>query len=98
MAAGSRPWQTPGHVSPKILENLVVSKWQRACDWLIYGHVICCLPRSSPGRHFECREEAGDEVVASPLPLFVFCDSGCRVERYPLFVTTRPSAGSVSEK
>ena len=37
-----RTWQTAGHVSPKILEN-----GSRPRDWLIYEHVICCLPGSS---------------------------------------------------
>ena len=56
MAARRTPWKSAGHVSPKILEILIFY------DWLIYGHVICCLPRSSPSRHFERREDPGDEV------------------------------------
>ena len=30
MAVRSRPWQTAGHVSIKILEILIVSNWQQA--------------------------------------------------------------------
>ena len=62
MAARRRPWQTAGHVSPKILEILIVSNGSGLYDWLIYGHVICCLPGFSLSRHFERREDPGDEV------------------------------------
>ena len=34
MVARKRPWQTAGRVSPKILEILIVSKWQQAL-WLV---------------------------------------------------------------
>ena len=34
-------------------------------DWLIYGHVVCCLPGFSPSRHFERREDPGNEVGAT---------------------------------
>ena len=36
------------------------------CDWLIEGHTICCLSGSSPSRHFEHREDPGDEVGCPP--------------------------------
>ena len=28
--------------------------------------MICCLPGSSPGRHFESREDPGNEVEVGP--------------------------------
>ena len=60
----SKLGQTAGHVSPKILEIFILSTWQRLCDWLIYGQVICCLPGSSPHRHFQHRKDPGEEAVS----------------------------------
>ena len=34
-AFGSKNLALAGHMSPKILEILIVSKWRLACDWLI---------------------------------------------------------------
>ena len=45
-----------------ILEILIVLIGIMVCDWLIYGHVICCWRGSLPRRHFERREDPGDEV------------------------------------
>ena len=63
------PWQITGHVSPKLLEILIVSKWSRLCDWLIYGHVICCLPEKTLGTRLGVPlaliEEPADSVQAS---------------------------------
>ena len=57
ITAWRRPWQTVGHLSPKILENF--DCFRMVCDWLTYGHVICCLSESSPRHHFERREDPG---------------------------------------
>ena len=45
-----------------ILEILIVLIGIVVCDCLIYGHVICCWRGSLPRRHFERREDPGDEV------------------------------------
>ena len=61
MAAQRRPWQTAGHVSPKILEILIVSYLQWALRLANLSHVACCLPASSPSRQFDRPEDPGDE-------------------------------------
>ena len=43
------------------------SKWRQACEWLIYGHEICCLQGSPPIGHFEWREDPGEVGVIHPL-------------------------------
>ena len=40
----------------KIAEIWIVFRMEMACNWLIYGHIIYCLPGSSSSRHFERRE------------------------------------------
>ena len=55
--AGGREERTAGHVSPKILEILIVLKWRRARDWLIlwsrdllFARVFFALPFWTPRR------------------------------------------------
>ena len=48
-------WRTAGHVSPKILEIVIVSKWRRARDWLILWSRDLLFARVffAPTRHLE---------------------------------------------
>ena len=55
MAARRRPWQTAGYVSLKILEILIVLNRTELSNWT----AVC----QGPSRHFERREDLGDEVV-----------------------------------
>ena len=45
-----------------ILDILIVSKWRQACDWVILWLRELLFARIFHRRHFECREDTGDEV------------------------------------
>ena len=63
--AQRRPWRRAGHVSPKILEIFIVSKWRWARDWLMLWSRDLPFARVFfvPTHNLESGDGPGDEVA-----------------------------------
>ena len=66
---GRRPWRRAGHMSPKILEILIVSKWRWARNWLIlwsrdllFARIFFARVFFAPTRHLEAEMALGTRL------------------------------------